>query len=99
MDFERNGCHGTQAAIFIETFSKRLQGSFKHLQKLNDRRIPNRQTGKTTVQQTVTYLLLTYLLTYLLVIVAQKLHAAAACCSSISMVIMSHQATSHNTLF
>ena len=32
MDSERDGCHGTQAVIFVYTFSKRLQGSFKRLQ-------------------------------------------------------------------
>jgi len=32
MDSERDGCHGMQAAIFVQTFSKRLQGSFKRLQ-------------------------------------------------------------------
>jgi len=42
MHLERDG-HGigTQAAIFVSTFRKRLQGSFKRLKKINDRRIPN----------------------------------------------------------
>jgi len=32
MDSEREGRHGTQVAIFVQTFSKRLQGSFKRLE-------------------------------------------------------------------